>query len=293
MTQEDLGRALELSQEAIAAYERGGRFPRPTALLGMARLFGVSLDALLEEGGQETEGNWSPEGLLETLRGGNFEEAQAYSGSWRKARFTDLASFFQAAYMPLLASIGRLWQSGSLSVADEHFLSERIRELSLLEAESAGRAGPPPPADGPRWMGFCGPGERHELALFLLSLALRQEGWTTRFLGVQVPLADLVAAVEIHKPLVLASSVTLEENAEGLELYLRRIRERFGPSPAILVGGQGGARRREAWAGLVDAYADSIVEGLEFARRLGSGSQSPDTGIDLPGQDPGRSEYPS
>jgi hypothetical protein len=56
---------------------------------------------------------------------------------------------------------------------------------------------------------------------------------------------------------------------EGLEYYAGRIRERFGPRPAIIVGGQGAAHPGPRLIEIVDAFTTSIDEGLALAQRLG------------------------
>jgi transcriptional regulator with XRE-family HTH domain len=292
LTQSELAGLLGVSQETITNYERNGRFPRPRTLQAIARLFGVSLDGLV--GGPEAGSprpvrievagaagaaaggppDIDPDELISVLRSETPENAYAYLAARGAGAAPSLADAYERTFVPALVRIGELWERGELSVADEHLLSERIRELAFRRAaaepaaESSPAAGAPPDAGKRRWMGVCAPGEKHELALLFLSLALRRAGWRTWYLGTQVPLPDLLGAIARCEPRVLAVSVTMAENAAGLEPYLGRIRARFGAKPAIVLGGRGLAGSGPELARAVDAVAASISEGLAIAERL-------------------------
>jgi MerR family transcriptional regulator, light-induced transcriptional regulator len=274
LTQRELGDLLGVSQETITNYERGGRFPRPDTLQAIAKLLDLSIDDLLgdQESAPEVESGgpveFSHEQLIGILGQEPLDRALVYAANWKVACGFTLAEAYQKMLIPVLVRIGLLWHQGDLSVADEHHMSEKIRDLAVLLANSESRAVPVRPDGGRRWMGLCAPGEKHDLALLLHSLVLRQAGWQTRFLGTQVPLADLFQAIEIHRPQVLGLSVTMEDNVEGAALYVQRIRARFGERPAIIVGGQGVARSGPGLTDAVDALTESIAEGVTLAERF-------------------------
>jgi transcriptional regulator with XRE-family HTH domain len=296
MTQGDLGRLLGLSQETITNYERGGRFPRPRALQAIALRLGLSYDELLgphEPGAavsaaaagpalavsaEETDFNkhalpdaldLSIERFLEVARREPIEEIFAYSSAWKRARGSSLAQHYHTALMPLLARIGLEWQKGALSVADEHLISHRLREVAVLHARAERPSAAAHSRKARRWMGLCAPGEQHDLALFMHSLALRQAGWSTLYLATQVPISDLLGAIREYRPQVLGISVTMAENVEGLRLYARQVREVFTQDPAgrpaMIAGGQGLSRVEDSLAEEVDAISVSLVEGIELA----------------------------
>ncbi len=282
MTQNELAVLLGVSQETITNYERNGRFPRSQTLQAIARLFGVSLDTLLghlppakDPSSQEHLINaaigltgFGSDELISILRNEALENAYAYTSAWKAAGSYAIADFYQLVLIPILTRIGLLWQQGELSVADEHRLSEKIRELSLLHANQEYAANPLPSDSNRRWMGLCAPGEKHEMALLLHSLVLRRSGWNTWYLGIQVPISDLLGSISRFKPQVLAISVTMPENLEGLELYVNQIRTHFGPRPAIIVGGTGAAQPGPGLRTAVDAFASSIIDGFELTERL-------------------------
>jgi methanogenic corrinoid protein MtbC1 len=112
---------------------------------------------------------------------------------------------------PLLQTIGRRWERHELTVADEHVVTEAVRSrLGHLLADSGG---------GLRGTTVlaCAPGERHELGLMMVAIALRRDGWKVIYLGADTPLADAVALARKQSAAVLGLSVTTAERAAALQ----------------------------------------------------------------------------
>jgi len=113
-----------------------------------------------------------------------------------------------------LASIGKGWYAGKVSVQQEHFASAlATRHLNKL-IEST-----PLPRDSDRILLICPPGETHELVLLMLSFFLRRRGWNSIFLGANTPLEKLDFAIQLMVPkLVLSAAQTLPAAASLLKL---------------------------------------------------------------------------
>lgn len=115
---------------------------------------------------------------------------------------------------PLLVAIGDRWHAGELSIAQEHFASQRIgtflRDLVALT----------PGVDGDtRAVLACFADEDHELGL--LGTALRFSSWGLRpvFLGARTPPGAVANAVESVAPRLVALSITVApEKARAREL---------------------------------------------------------------------------
>jgi len=111
---------------------------------------------------------------------------------------------------PLLRWIGDGWAAGELSVADEHLLSQALRgRLERLLTDTHG---------GMRGVAVlcCGPGERHELGLLMLSVLLRADGWQVAYLGPDTPLADAVGLAGRLSARLVGISVAMDEQATAL-----------------------------------------------------------------------------
>ena len=55
MTQKEMGQLLGITQVSYGNYELGKRQPKPETLKKMARIFGCSVDELLEDNGCEND----------------------------------------------------------------------------------------------------------------------------------------------------------------------------------------------------------------------------------------------
>jgi DNA-binding transcriptional MerR regulator len=125
-----------------------------------------------------------------------------------------LESVIETVTSPVLREIGAGWESGRISVGQEHFATNLLRGrlLSLARGWGAGA--------GPWAVLACPPGERHDLGLVCFGLALWRRGWRIAFLGADSPVATVAeTASEIGAEMVVIAATTqswLEEAADEL-----------------------------------------------------------------------------
>ncbi len=134
---------------------------------------------------------------------------------------------------PLLRTVGERWENGTVSVADEHAVSEAVRSrLGHLLADAGG---------GVRGIAVlaCGPGERHELGLMTAAIALRRDGWKVVYLGSDTPTADAIDLASRLSARMLGVSLTLPEHGEALASELRGCARPAGVE--LVLGGAGAA----------------------------------------------------
>ena len=164
-----------------------------------------------------------------------------------------------AVVRPLLHEVGDRWSRGTLTVAEEHLVSEAVRSrLGHLLGDAGG---------GVRGVAVltCAPGERHELGLMMASIALRRDGWKIAYLGADTPLADALALAVRMSARVLGISLALSDRAEALVQALADAR-----LPASLDVVIGGAASSSALAKQLGAtYAGAELAGaVETMRRV-------------------------
>ena len=172
---------------------------------------------------------------------------------------TPLLSIYSDVLGPALRRIGDWYGAGTVDEACEHAataISERIMSR-LMQFYS-----PMIRCDKKAILG-CAAGNRHCVGLRMASDLLQSEGWTTVFLGGDVPLPAFKAAVTRHSPdLVLASCTTEAALEPTLELVTAISRH----GATIGVGGQ--VAQEQAIA-LKRAGADWVVGNLkEFASEV-------------------------
>jgi len=160
---------------------------------------------------------------------------------------------------PLLRTIGERWESGTLSVAEEHLVSEAVRaRLGYLLGDAGG---------GVRGVALlaCAPGERHELGLMMAAIALRRDGWKVVYLGADTPLADAIALATRLESRILGISLANAERADAVGEELAGVGL---PEGLVLVVGGGGASKAVAER-LGGVYAGPELDGaVEAVRAL-------------------------
>lgn len=269
LTQKQLGEMAGTGQVVIANYERGARFPGEEALCRLAEVLNVSLDSLF---------SLSPEkdlkkrdiseidlnNLLILLKNDPVGVVWEKIRNWKESHSLGVEEVYNRVLIPLLRKTGELWFSGVYSVWEEHLLSSKIRELITLTAsgeEMWNRC----PVGGKSWMGLCAPGEKHDLVLFMTSQLLLLKGWDVRFIGQDLPVNDLIEAINEFRPDVLCFSLTAVSFREGLETYIRVINNKSDFDFNIILGGPALLPEdRDRFPG-VTAIAENLSRGVALA----------------------------
>ena len=102
---------------------------------------------------------------------------------------------------PFLNHIGVLWGTDKVIPAQEHFISNLIRQKIIAAIETI----PSPAKDAPGICMFLLDGEDHEIGLLLAAYMAKDLGWRVHYLGQNVPVTSIGAVVEIAKPKLLLS----------------------------------------------------------------------------------------
>jgi MerR family transcriptional regulator, light-induced transcriptional regulator len=176
---------------------------------------------------------------------------------------------------PALQQIGSLWAERQLSVAEEHAAT------AITMRMMGGLAQP----ERPPWLErvgtvvvACVEGEEHWLGARMAADFFTAAGWTTHYLGGNLPVEDLVCFVTEHPPDVVALSITLPEHAEALCRTVRRLRALRGDArlPLLVGGGQGFAGEAEAsryGLEIVESDIRRAIERIEAAMRARRGAE--------------------
>ncbi|WKV10720.1 MerR family transcriptional regulator [Marivirga harenae] len=134
---------------------------------------------------------------------------------------------------PFLAKIGMLWQTGSILPAQEHFISNLIRQKMTVaidgqyvtERESKGK-----------WLLYLPEGELHELSLMFAAFLLRARKFKVIYLGQNLPKADLYSVKEIHEPDYVLTICTAAPKKSEVQEYIDEVADLFS-SATMFVGG--------------------------------------------------------
>jgi DNA-binding transcriptional MerR regulator len=166
-------------------------------------------------------------------------------------------SFARRVADPLMAEIGQRWARGEIEIAAEHLATSMLRSILGLALRASSSAERDPPI-----LFTTPPSERHELGALIAAVAAVAAGGNAIYLGPELPLADLSAAVRRLDAAVVALSVVHLEPGAGAS-FLRALHERLGPEVEIWLGGAGAAE-------LANVPGVTLVESLEdLERRVG------------------------
>lgn len=105
-----------------------------------------------------------------------------------------MVATYEKILYPLLVRTGLMWTKDALLPAQEHFLSNLIRQKLFTAIDAL----PVPETSDQKWLLFLHEGEEHEIGLLFAYYLLTRAGQRAVYLGSRVPYADLQAvAVDI------------------------------------------------------------------------------------------------
>ncbi|MBL8896079.1 MAG: cobalamin-dependent protein [Planctomycetes bacterium] len=165
-----------------------------------------------------------------------------------------------------LEEIGRLWQVGDASVADEHLCS-RVAERALAALAALGDRAP---RNGLRVATLSVGGEMHDIGLRLVADAFAAAGWNVLHLGANMPGEHLMQI--LRDPgvdlLAVATTISLHLRNTARLIELVRLDEEFDSVP-ILVGGAPFRIAPDLWREIgADGTASTAAEAVTVGTRL-------------------------
>jgi methanogenic corrinoid protein MtbC1 len=106
---------------------------------------------------------------------------------------------------PFLQRIGVMWQAGSVNPAQEHLVTNLVRQKMMAATD---RLASVQPTGAHRWVLFLPEGEMHELALLFMNYALRVRGHHVLYLGQNLPIRELQTVCVTYQPYALCTVMT-------------------------------------------------------------------------------------
>ncbi len=134
---------------------------------------------------------------------------------------------------PFLERIGILWLSGSINPAQEHFVTNLLRQKLLVAIDSLVVR---PSRDSKRFILFLPENELHELGLLFYSYLVRKAGHRIIYLGQSVPYSDVLEVARFKDPDMLVTSLVAAMSVPDAEAYVRQLADDF-PSKILYITG--------------------------------------------------------
>ena len=136
---------------------------------------------------------------------------------------------------PFLSRIGTLWVTGSVGPAQEHFISNLIRQKIIVAID--GQVSKLRP-NGKKYLLFLPEGELHEISLLFANYIIRARYNKVIYLGQSLPFNELVFAYNVYRPDYIFTTLTSVPSNHEVQPFVDRMADAFPESHLLLTGYQ-------------------------------------------------------
>lgn len=181
----------------------------------------------------------------------------------------DFDEVFTSIIIPLLNEIGMLWQTDTITPANEHFMSSLVRQKILIKIEEL--------QNNLRYNNnkvfvlFLPNNEIHELGLMYLQYQLLKFGHQTIYLGQSVPMESLIDLLKCYDVLNFVSFFTVMPETGKVADYISTFNDKIltkGDHKLLLLGRKLAEVKLECLPSKVEAYTsiESLVDQVAMTR---------------------------
>lgn len=135
---------------------------------------------------------------------------------------------------PFFDKVGLLWQTGNVTPAQEHFISNLIRRKIIVAIDGLSRS---VKENSKTFLLFLPEGEMHEIGLLFIKYLLKKNGHKVIYLGQSMPNKYLTDVVDTRKPDFLITYITSPIEG-GLHEYLKDLCQSCKDIPVYTAGMQ-------------------------------------------------------
>lgn len=134
---------------------------------------------------------------------------------------------------PFFEKIGILWQTGNINPAQEHFISNLIRQKLIVAIDNLPEY---QNHNAKNFILFLPDGEWHELGLLFYSYFIKKSGHRVTYLGTSVPLQSVLDMKNFIQVDYLVTYTKVSQSNNEYEKYLYALAEGFGGESIYLLG---------------------------------------------------------
>jgi DNA-binding transcriptional MerR regulator len=153
---------------------------------------------------------------------------------------------------PFLEKIGILWATNHINPAQEHLVTNIIRQKLIVGIESSVTH----MRVNKSILLFLPEGEHHELGLLFIYYLLRSRGVKVLYLGANVPVSDVEYVIKVKNPDIAYTHLTSLANNFNFDKFLNNLSNKIKGVP-IVISGQ-----------VTQQYRKSSPQGIHLKRSL-------------------------
>jgi len=128
---------------------------------------------------------------------------------------------FKNLFLPFLQYIGSFWQTKTITIAHEHFISNLICQKIQLNIAQLKKI-PKSPSKF-TFVLYLPEEEMHEMGLLYLHYELKSKGYRTIYLGRSIPLEDLESLKLIYPAICWIGHFVIKPNQKKIENYFKKV----------------------------------------------------------------------
>jgi methanogenic corrinoid protein MtbC1 len=164
---------------------------------------------------------------------------------------------------PAMRGLGFLWETGRVSVADEHAATDICRYVlyRLFDSIEAGKP------VGLKALASCVPGDEHELGVEVVGEYLQLKGWEVFVVGRSAPPEDILKALADFRPHVAFFSATLVANLPAARVLVAEA-QKLLPGLGVVLGGAAAVAAADVLTGPGVAVAVHFAEAAALGAKL-------------------------
>jgi DNA-binding transcriptional MerR regulator len=134
---------------------------------------------------------------------------------------------------PFFERIGILWQVGTINPAQEHFISNLLRQKLIVAVDGIA---PSMNGNSKSFLLFLPEGEHHELGLIFYHYLIRKHGHHVFYLGETVPMSGIMEISQKRKFDYVLTSIITSIAQDDIQKYLTSLSDKFSQATIFISG---------------------------------------------------------
>tara|TARA_A100001015_G_scaffold47289_1_gene52216 strand:- start:2786 stop:3709 length:924 start_codon:yes stop_codon:yes gene_type:complete len=131
---------------------------------------------------------------------------------------------FFRIFVPLMAELGILWQTGAICPSHEHFVTSLIKQKIHVQTEKIQNK-KSVEKSSPKFVVFLPENEIHELSTLYLNYLVLSKGFQTIFLGQSIPIKSLKTLLSQNEVLHFITYITVQPSRSNISNYIKLFNE--------------------------------------------------------------------
>jgi DNA-binding transcriptional MerR regulator len=152
---------------------------------------------------------------------------------------------FERIVFPFQRRVGVMWQTGSVDIGAEHFMSNIFRKRLIVATDSLPKPDAP---DRKRVLLYLPEREWHEMGLLFFAFIARKEGHDTIYLGQATPFNAMADVAERWNADIIITGSLTGLPYDRPEDYLKRLSAVFNTKKILVAGAMATAARGKSFA---------------------------------------------